>query len=83
MARGWESKSIEDQKLAAELNSHPDGSTPRFSAEEVAALHRRNVLELNLSRVADELARCANPRFRIQLESELAFLNAELEKLTL
>ncbi|MBI4892109.1 MAG: hypothetical protein HY821_15895 [Acidobacteria bacterium] len=81
MARGWESKSIEDQKLDAEMKPNQDGSNRRLSAQEVATLHRRNMLDMNRARVADELARCANPRFRAQLESELAFLDGELKKL--
>jgi hypothetical protein len=81
VARGWESKSVEDQKLAAEVTPGPAGAARRLTPEERAAQQKRNVLAMNRARVAEELARCANPRFLPQLRSELSYLDAELEKL--
>jgi hypothetical protein len=80
MARGWESKEIESQMLAAE-SSPNRGADKRLTPDERALMARRNHLNLNHTRVQEELQRCVNSRFRVQLESELAFLSAELAKL--
>ncbi len=80
MARGWESKSIESQMLDAETQGERSGVHAR-NPQDRAKLLRRNNLTLSRTRVEHELQRCENKRFREQLKCELAFLEAEIEKL--
>lgn len=80
MARGWESKAIESQMLDAETPGEQGGRKVPNPLER-ARLQRLNNLTLSRTRVEQELTRCGNERFRAQLNSELAFLDAEIEKL--
>jgi hypothetical protein len=80
MARGWESKSIESQIDDASRKS--GNGHPPPSEEERQRQARINNLMLSRTRVCSELQRCCNSRFRPQLESELAFLEQEIKKLT-
>ncbi|MCU0247236.1 MAG: hypothetical protein MUC42_11710 [Bryobacter sp.] len=73
MARGWESKDVESQKAARE--QAPFGDVPVTPAE-----RKRQQLELNRARILRELQAACHPRFRGQLEAELAFLDSELGK---
>lgn len=74
MARGWESKDIESQKEAREQAPSCDIT---LTPEE----RKRQQLELHRARVLRELQAACHPRFRGQLEAELAFLDSELRKL--
>lgn len=49
--------------------------------EEQARTQKRNTLLLSRTRVAGELQRCSNLRFRAQLECELKYLDSEIAKL--
>lgn len=80
MARGWESKAIESQILDAETQSEKGGAKA-IDPEERARLSKLTTLTSNRTRVEHELQRCANERFKAQLRCELAFLEAEIEKL--
>lgn len=80
MARGWESKAIESQMLDAEHHGER-GEVKAPNPQERAKLLRLNNLALSRTRVEHELQRCASERFRVQLKSELAFLEAEIAKL--
>ena len=81
MARGWESKAIESQMLDAETQGERSG-VKAPDLQERARLQRRNNLTLSRTRVEHELQGCANERFREQLKCELAYLEAEIQKLT-
>jgi hypothetical protein len=75
MARGWESKDVEARREARnELPSAPD--IPPTEKE-----RRRNQIELDRTRVMRELQSACHPRFRCQLEAELAHLEAALREL--
>lgn len=80
MARGWESKDVESQLDNAEHRKQ-HSHLPHLSPEERQKLIRREQLEMDRVRVMGELQRACNPRFKGQLESELAFLEQELSKL--
>lgn len=79
MARGWESKSVESQMEDAAARRARRKSAPPPQQAPLQQAKRRS-LELDLLRVRGELSRCANPRFRAQLEAELRHLEAELGK---
>ncbi|MDX1980323.1 MAG: hypothetical protein SFV51_08640 [Bryobacteraceae bacterium] len=77
MARGWESKSVEEQMDAAEQRAR-ERATPQFSAEEIAAKARRDSLLLDRKRIEQDLARARHPRHREMLQQALAHLDARL-----
>ena len=73
MARGWESKSVEEQQSIA---SQP--SEGKRTAEDVAVAHERRSLELQISRLQQQLMEARNDRHREMLQSALAELQARL-----
>ena len=80
MARGWESKSVEDQLAAAEAakETHAKAS---LSAEERAKQTERQSLLLSRTQITNRLKLAANPRYRAQLESALRHLENKLQEL--
>ncbi len=80
MARGWESKAVESQMDDAAAHTSIRHEQ-HLSNEERLRRARHNNFVLSRTRVLFELEACSNPRFRAQLESELAFLDAEIRKL--
>jgi len=73
MARGWESKDVESQREAREQMAPAE---PPVTAKD----RKRLQIELDRTRVLRELQTACHPRFRGQLEAELAHLEAELRK---
>jgi len=78
MARGWESKSVQQQQELA--TSDAGRAKPRMTAEEIDAERRRESLQLSQRRVLQQLEVASNPRHREMLEAALADLDAQLEK---
>jgi hypothetical protein len=88
MARGWESKSVEDQ-VEQQHSSQPSRSSSQSSSgakpapEEAAAAAARNrerlALELQLERILDE--RTSSPIRRRALAAALAEIEAKLAAL--
>jgi len=80
MARGWESKSVEDQVQNAQ--SKASGKLKRHLApSDAESRRRREVLLLSRNRVQQDLERSQNPRYRDQLSRALADINSQLESL--
>jgi hypothetical protein len=77
MARGWESKSVEDQIGAAEQRER-ERAAPRLTPEEIAARARQDSLMLDRKRIEQDLARARHPRHRQMLEEALAHIDAKL-----
>ena len=76
MARGWESKSVEQQQEeAATSKSLAAPLTP----EQIAREKRRQGLLLSRQRVLQQLEAASNPRHRQMLEAALADLDAQLK----
>jgi hypothetical protein len=78
MARGWESKSVEEQiDLAQSRNFRavPDKSA---TPAQLATLRRKESIELSRVRVKRELAAAHNPRYKAQLNKALEDLEAQL-----
>jgi hypothetical protein len=80
MARGWESKSVEDQiqerEAAASSASHS-----KLSPEEVELKTRREGLQMARTRTLSSLQSACDARYRSHLERVLADLDAQLRAL--
>ena len=80
MARGWESKSVEDQQAEAEARRQAPVSRPLTDAERERQA-RRMTLGLSRARVLQDLQTACHPNHRATLEQSLAFIDRELEAL--
>jgi len=78
MARGWESKSVEDQVAAAEV-AREARAKPHLSPQEREALERKQSLLLSRAQVRARLASVTNENYRKQLEGALRHLDEQLE----
>jgi len=76
MARGWESKSVEQQQ--EEASSAKTRSVP-LTPEQATREKRRQGLLLSRQRVLQQLEAASNPRHRQMLEAALADLDARLK----
>ena len=79
MARGWESKSVEEQQSQATA-SKPSKKTP-LSPEQAARERQRQGLLLSRERVRQQLQAAHNQQHRSMLEAALADLDAQLTRL--
>jgi hypothetical protein len=78
MARGWESKSVEEQQSAATTKA---ASKQRLTPEEAALQQARVAIDLSRRRVLQQLQSARNPRHRQILESALSELDARRARL--
>jgi hypothetical protein len=76
MARGWESKAIEDQQQEAERRR--DAGGPRESS----ATDRRRTLELARAQTARQLVLARTATQRTALERAIADLDAQLQSVS-
>ena len=76
MARGWESKSVEQQQEEAAATKTPGAP---LNAEQIAHQKRRQGVLLSRQRVLQQLKTALNPRHRQMLQAALADLDAQLE----
>jgi hypothetical protein len=79
MARGWESKSIEQQQADATTVSAPKGE--RLTPQQAAARQSQEGLLLARKRILQQLQAARNPNHRQVLENTLAELDARLSRL--
>jgi len=75
VARGWESKSVEQQQEAREEKATP---APQLSPQQLAALRKRRTAALAREQVLQQLQHARDPRRRQQLEAALAHLDRRL-----
>lgn len=80
MARGWESKSVEEQQSEAQTQP-TDGNKRQLSPEEAKRMQRRRSLELAKLNVKHQLENATNERHRQMLEQEIAYLDREIASL--
>ncbi|PYV75347.1 MAG: hypothetical protein DMG96_17450 [Acidobacteria bacterium] len=76
MARGWESKSVEQQQ--EEATSRKENRKLPLTTEQIAEEQRRQSIELSRQRILQQLQIACNPRHRAMLERALADLDAQL-----
>ena len=83
MARGWESKSVEEQMAAGpQQSSIFSGSAQDLRKQQVdKAHHARQIQELNLQREFILTQRTSNPGRRAALEAALAQIEAQIQSL--
>ncbi|MGA9899220.1 MAG: hypothetical protein WBQ09_14050 [Terriglobales bacterium] len=79
MARGWESKSVEEQQSQA-TSSEPKAG-PRPTPEQLTRQRQRQGLLLSRARVTQQLKAAQHPQHRQMLEAALADLDAQLARL--
>jgi hypothetical protein len=80
MARGWESKAVEEQ--VKEFQEKDDGGKKRqLTSEQLESRRKKGILMLSRSRVQKDLQASQNPRHRDQLNRALADLDAQLAAL--
>jgi hypothetical protein len=79
MARGWESKSVEEQQAQAADNSAKPRA--RLSREQMAKQRQLQLLTLARHRVEQQRELAQNPRHRYMLDKALADLDAQLAQL--
>jgi len=80
VARGWESKSVEEQMEAA-ASAPPLEARPPLDPQQAERRRLRQGLELSRRRVLQQLEGCRHPRHRSLLEAALAGLEARLARL--
>ena len=80
MARGWESKAVEEQIGAAEAKK--EGRRKRaLTADEIEHLKRKDALLLERARIIREMERAYKRQHLVMLERGLAHIETELAKL--
>ena len=77
MARGWESKSVEQQQ--EEATSSAQQRHTQLTPEQIADLKRRQGLQLSRQHILQQLEVASNPQHRNMLEAALAELDAQLK----
>ena len=82
MARGWESKAVEDQIGEAEAKKAVRRKR-RLTPVETEHLQRKEALLLERARIVREMERAYMRRHLVMLERGLAHIDAELAKLEL
>lgn len=79
MARGWESKSVEEQQSQAAASGAKPG--PRPTPDQLARQSQRQGLLLSRARVIQQLEAAQNAQHRLMLQTALADLDAQLARL--
>jgi hypothetical protein len=79
MARGWESKSVEDQMGAAQAERDARPKT-HLSSQQREQNERRQSLLLSRSQILSRLRVARNVRYRAQLEAAIKHVNAQLKE---
>jgi hypothetical protein len=77
MARGWESKSVEDQ-IEARESATARTPGPKLSPREIQLQAKRDGLQLARTRTLASLQAACDGRYRAHLERVLADLDAQL-----
>jgi hypothetical protein len=79
MARGWESKSVEQQQDEAQAQQQGGNGHRPERAEQTRALQG---LQLSRTRVLKQLESATNPRHREMLQAAVADLEAKISQIT-
>ena len=77
MARGWESKSVEDQIAEAEQRRQ-DEAKRKLSAADIQRQERLTALQLSRSHLVEQIARARSEAHKHMLERALADIEAQI-----
>jgi hypothetical protein len=80
MARGFESKAVDSQRQDAEAREE-QRRRPQKSNAELEREQKRSSLQLQRTRVANELSTATSELYRRNLTAALAYLDEQLAKL--
>jgi hypothetical protein len=80
MARGWESKAVDDQIQDAN-ETRKNGNPRNLSPAQIDAVRQKKVLELSRVRVTSDLENNQDPRYRSLLLRALEDLDAQIARL--
>jgi len=80
MARGWESKAVEDQMEQATQSEEEPRRSAR-SSDEVQRKNRLDALRLTRSRLSEQLQKARTVTHRQMLHQSLRAIDAEIEAL--
>jgi hypothetical protein len=80
MARGWESKAVEDLQANADAKRRKPAVLPQTDADRTREA-RRTSLGMSRARVLQDLQTACHPHHRATLEQSLTFIDGELEAL--
>ena len=80
MAKGWESKSVEDQIQNSDQRDSGKGRS-QVTPAEAEMRRRKNLLRLSRTRVETELSAATDQRYRDQLSRALADIEAKISAL--
>ena len=78
MARGWESKSVEEQQAAAITQVE---SKQRLTPQQAARRQQEEAIHLSRRHILQQLQSVQNPRHRQMLESALSELDTRLARM--
>lgn len=78
MARGWESKAVEDQQQAAQA---PKPAAPALDPAQAARASERATLQLARTRALADLQQACAPAHRAMLEAAIRDLDARIATL--
>ena len=81
MARGWDSKSIEDQQAAAEQERSRQKKPP-MSAKAREQQAKLDALRLSRVKVVRDLESASNHQYRRMLEQALAHIDGEIAEIS-
>jgi hypothetical protein len=82
MARGWESKAVEDQISEAEERARlAESARDELSPQERERRQRLETLKLSRARTLDQLESVTNTAYREMLKRTLRSLETEIEEL--
>ncbi len=81
MARGWESKSVEEQQNQSLQKPLTQEDKDRLSREKAEKMRKIQALNLNRARIREQLERSTNDRYKELLNRELEHLESELRQL--
>jgi len=80
MARGWESKSVEDQIAASEDRKAAAAKKVR-TADEIARESRKQGLLLSRAKIVRDIENARDERHRVALQQALEYIDGQIETL--
>lgn len=81
MARGWESKSVEEQIALAAERAADIKSAKQTDEAEATRQRELESLQLSRTRVMQDIASSTNPRYKEMLQKSLDFLDEKLSQI--